>query len=357
MSDAREKGTIAIWNHARNFGWIQKAGTVAKTEDGKLDTKDLIFVHTTAVQRGDSKTYNLPKGLEVEFTLEDAAKGPRATNVTMPGGGDIKVDGGEDMDVDASQTYTGKIIFYNSRKGFGFVKPDSEIKYKGLEIDQEKGIFVASSYIHAERPFRLAPDTPVQFKVYKDNGDPPRLAACQVEDPEGNPLKSFRSEKGKKEPRPEKAEKATKGGEPKPKKEEVVVNEKGKPCDVSKTDRHAGMCRMWNYRRRFGFIKPDNEQAKLDGEDADLSEGVAVHYSNVLAETNRGQLLCNGQRVSFTLTKTEKGYSALEVTQEDNCPVTLDVYKAAQKAHRAKVREEKAAKAEDAGEAEAEAEA
>jgi len=395
-TEKRLRGTIEIWNHARNFGWIKRASggdmepmkvpaaDKDDTQNGKMDKKDMIFVHTSQlgsqVSRGESKYYNLPKGLEVAFTLVMTEKGARALNVTLPNGEDI-VGTEEEMDMD-TKTYKGSIIFYNSRKGFGFIQPDDPISYGGVDLDMAKGIFVASSHIHAERPFRLQKETKVQFKVYKDKDQ--RLAACQVEDPQGNPFKAKKpepkepkkeaGEAGKKE-QPKSAKKSKKeagdnkqakqGEDAKRKRkprEEKVVNPADQKCTVSKTNRYVGVCRIWSYGRRFGFITPDKTKVKLAGEEVDLSEGVYVHRTAILAETSKGQILAPEQRVCFTLEKSEKGFAANEVTQEGDFPVTFDVYKKAQTAHRKRMREEQKAKkaAEqpeaEGGEAEPEAE-
>jgi CspA family cold shock protein len=61
------KGTIKWYNEMKGFGFIQG-------EDGKD-----VFVHRTAIPIGT----NLNEGDSVEYQVEDAERGQRATDVKM----------------------------------------------------------------------------------------------------------------------------------------------------------------------------------------------------------------------------------------------------------------------------------
>ena len=61
-------GLVKWFNPEKGFGFITPA-------DGSKD----VFVHFSAIQSNDYKT--LDKGQQVEFTIENGAKGPSAANV------------------------------------------------------------------------------------------------------------------------------------------------------------------------------------------------------------------------------------------------------------------------------------
>ena len=68
MSD-KMKGQVKWFNESKGFGFITPA-------DGSKD----VFVHFSAIQGNGFKT--LGEGQQVEFTIENGAKGPAAANVT-----------------------------------------------------------------------------------------------------------------------------------------------------------------------------------------------------------------------------------------------------------------------------------
>lgn len=63
----RERGTVKWFNATKGYGFItrEKGGDV--------------FVHYSAIQTGGFRT--LEENQQVEFTVEQGAKGPQATNV------------------------------------------------------------------------------------------------------------------------------------------------------------------------------------------------------------------------------------------------------------------------------------
>ena len=68
MSD-KMKGQVKWFNESKGFGFITPA-------DGIKD----VFVHFSAIQGTGLKT--MAEGQNVEFTIENGAKGPAAANVT-----------------------------------------------------------------------------------------------------------------------------------------------------------------------------------------------------------------------------------------------------------------------------------
>ncbi|AWK13815.1 cold-shock protein [Candidatus Fukatsuia symbiotica] len=68
MSDTK-KGSVKWFNESKGFGFITP-------EDGSKD----VFVHFSAIKSDGFKT--LAEGQQVQFTIENGAKGPSAANVT-----------------------------------------------------------------------------------------------------------------------------------------------------------------------------------------------------------------------------------------------------------------------------------
>lgn len=65
----RITGTVKWFNGSKGYGFIEREGG----ED--------VFVHFSAIQ-GDGYR-NLEEGQQVEFNVEQGAKGPQATNVNL----------------------------------------------------------------------------------------------------------------------------------------------------------------------------------------------------------------------------------------------------------------------------------
>ncbi len=66
---AKIKGQVKCFNESKGFGFITPA-------DGSKD----VFVHFSAIQDQGFKT--LAEGQNVQFSIENGAKGPSAANVT-----------------------------------------------------------------------------------------------------------------------------------------------------------------------------------------------------------------------------------------------------------------------------------
>lgn len=69
MSEERIIGTVKWFNSAKGYGFISR-------ENG-----DDVFVHYSAIQTEGFR--KLDEGQRVEFSIEDTAKGPQATNVSI----------------------------------------------------------------------------------------------------------------------------------------------------------------------------------------------------------------------------------------------------------------------------------
>ena len=71
MSDQIETGTVKWFNDEKGFGFIAR------------DTGDDVFVHFTAINMEGRRS--LQEGQSVSFEVENGAKGPQATNVSLVG--------------------------------------------------------------------------------------------------------------------------------------------------------------------------------------------------------------------------------------------------------------------------------
>jgi CspA family cold shock protein len=65
----RVQGTVKWFSDSKGYGFIER-------EDG-----DDVFVHFSAIQATGFRS--LQEGQRVEFTIEQGAKGPQATNVVL----------------------------------------------------------------------------------------------------------------------------------------------------------------------------------------------------------------------------------------------------------------------------------
>jgi len=68
MSNERFEGTVKWFDEKKGYGFIEK-------EEG-----DDVFVHYSAINGEGFK--NLEEGQEVEFEVQEGAKGPQAANVS-----------------------------------------------------------------------------------------------------------------------------------------------------------------------------------------------------------------------------------------------------------------------------------
>jgi len=157
----RETGTVVNFDARRGFGFIQPLGEEDKSKQ--------VFCHWKQLQT-DDRWPQLTEKMHVEYTPKKDNIGKfKAENVTMVGGGKICL--GEDSQKNYNMTtkYTGKVQFYDSRKGFGFIIPagDEKIQWAGETVDMEKGLYVAREEIISDnQPPALNDGAEVEFHLY-----------------------------------------------------------------------------------------------------------------------------------------------------------------------------------------------
>merc|ERR1719427_879590 len=178
VKSTKMKGIVVRFDRRKGYGVIQPK---------KVGEKP-VFVHWSEIV-SDETWPALQTGAEVKFVLnEKNDKGKRAAEkVTTISGGKI-VNAEDNRDIDEETIYTGKVKFFDGRKGFGFIIPDEEIEYGGqtAATSEDGGVHVArEDIITAEgSDASLNPDTKVQFQVYKGKTS---MGACMVLNEDGSP--------------------------------------------------------------------------------------------------------------------------------------------------------------------------
>merc|ERR1712142_15371 len=114
-------------------------------------------------------------GTKVEFKrIEKGENGKRkAKEVTLAGGAKIPIyiPNNPDRIANDDDVYSGTIKFFDRRKGWGMIIPDSEITWEGITATD--GVFFSRDAIESTgdakgKVLSVRPRTKVTFKVYKD---------------------------------------------------------------------------------------------------------------------------------------------------------------------------------------------
>merc|ERR1719419_2070672 len=134
------------------------------------------------------------------FELAKPDKGNKAENVKLPGGKKVTCER-DDREVDEETIYTGTVKFFAGQNGFGFIIPDEEIEFMGVNVTtdaeaEEGGLYVAREdiiFADGSAP-NLNYGTKVQFQVYKSEKG---LGACAVQNEDGTAYEYKRSTKRK----------------------------------------------------------------------------------------------------------------------------------------------------------------
>ena len=80
QTTSRHVGVVKWFNSAKGYGFI--------ASETALPDKADVFVHFSGISARGYRT--LVEGQEVEFSVEDGAKGPQAAAVTAIGGGELE---------------------------------------------------------------------------------------------------------------------------------------------------------------------------------------------------------------------------------------------------------------------------
>jgi cold shock CspA family protein len=290
--EARYTGTVTFYNKWKGYGFIE-------LKEKGVVPKDAIFAQWRNLQSSDRFPF-LVKDLEVEFGLttwkEQGGLTLRAKTVTLPGGGLIAVQNEVDREKKAfvggqDLRYLGKLKFYNPRVGYGYISIEPGYQ---LEDGVPQDIRVERSEVNAggKQP-QWTVDTQVEFGIWKTAKG--AYKAYNVTLPGGIPLTLPALEH----------------------RQELGGTE------------YTGTVTIWNWRRRYGFIKaaegsaiPADVQAKL-AEQAETAKQKAegkgktsggeplVYFRGM--DIRQGVRLAKDQEVHFKLYTDDKGAGATEI--------------------------------------------
>jgi len=157
----RATGTVVEFDSRRGFGFIQP--------DGEEDKEKRVFCHWKQVQT-DDRWPQLAEKMVVEYTPVKDDKGKfKAEKITKVGGEKICLGEDSEKNYNMLTKYKGKVQFYDTRKGFGFVIPISQekIEWAGETVDMKKGLYVPrEEIITDDEPPALNDGSEVEFHIY-----------------------------------------------------------------------------------------------------------------------------------------------------------------------------------------------
>jgi len=224
------RGTVVRFERRRGYGFIQP----------KKEGEKQIYVHYSGIL-SDERFPELKAGTEVDYEITTTDRGIRAENVQLPDGTKITNHKPEDYELDEETTYTGMVIFFYGKKGYGYISPDKDIMFKGEFVSadpkQEEGtLYVAREDILFDKDSIPCLDikSRVQFHVYKSILG---LGAYKVLHEDGTPYKFKWVRRKKAEEGEDKAQKGTEEGAT---KESTVETIKRKEPDEGEEDAQKG---------------------------------------------------------------------------------------------------------------------
>jgi len=308
------KGTVVRFYRKRGFGFIKPKG------GGKQ-----VLVHWSKLVTDDKWPY-IKRGTEVKFKLvEKDENGKRsAKDVTLANGRKIPVyvPKSSDRVSNDDDVYSGVLQFFDYRKGFGMVKPEKVIKWKGVTVSSKDALYFSREAIMSTGAgkgmvLNLRSGKKVTFKVYKDKKG---LGAHELMNEDGNPFEyEERKRKGRKRKRT-----AKKNGNKPTKKAKVVRKTKEELLEERELDEdetiYTGTVKEYRADKEFGFISID-EDITFNGVTA--TEKVYVMKEDIVCYSEEVGMKPDTS-VMFKIYKDSMGLGAHEVQNEDGTPILYE---------------------------------
>eukprot|EP00928_Gymnodinium_smaydae_P087200 TRINITY_DN71508_c0_g1_i1.p1 TRINITY_DN71508_c0_g1~~TRINITY_DN71508_c0_g1_i1.p1 ORF type:complete len:348 (+),score=113.06 TRINITY_DN71508_c0_g1_i1:151-1194(+) len=281
--EARFQGKVSAYSKFSGYGFIEL------TEKG-LIPDDKLFVHWKNITTSD-RFPSLVKDMDVECCIQKAKNNTvHAIKVTLPGGGDVKVQD----EADAAKKefvggqfmrYTGTLKWFDPRRGMGYITIDD-----GFSLGEgvPKEIKAETSEVNAAgRQPPSMKDQKVEFGIWKTKRD--EYKAYNVTRPGGSPLT-----------------------------QESLENRQTIAGPV-----FSGEIEMWNWRNGWGFVTVSDDKAlppavaEKQEEARKEAEAKGKSFTNALyfrkSDVRNNCKLDKGEKVQFTLYVDDKGAGAMDV--------------------------------------------
>jgi len=163
----RFTGTVLAYWKLKGYGFIS------------MDTKGLVpddklFVYWENIRSGD-RFPMLLKGTQVEFALQletqkNGEKCVCATDVSLPGGVEVELQEEEDAKKKyvggQHLRYTGRLKFFNPRRGFGYIEIDEGFQYDIDGVPKEVRVETAEVNAGGKHPPEMK-DMEVEFGIWQ----------------------------------------------------------------------------------------------------------------------------------------------------------------------------------------------